>query len=155
MLGWAGESDWYPDLDALETDKELIVYLEVPGIKRDAIHLDMREGYLIISGEKPGDQDLDKSDNVRLTERDSGRFRRSLRVPDYCNTDDIQANLGNFSYSSTRQWRPDCHDSQERICAKISHPSVLNSSLGIELLFCFFVESTKCQMLSWERRGPN
>ena len=45
-------------------------------------------------GQKETDQELEKSRNVRLTERDFGRFRRTLRLPTYVKTDDIEAKTG-------------------------------------------------------------
>lgn len=44
-------SDWYPDMDAIETDDALEILIEIPGIPRDAIKLNVQDGYLVIDGE--------------------------------------------------------------------------------------------------------
>jgi HSP20 family molecular chaperone IbpA len=40
------------------------------------------------------DEELDKSSNVRVNERDSGRFSRSVVLPKGCKTEDMQAKVG-------------------------------------------------------------
>lgn len=72
----------------------LEVFLEVPGVPRDAIKLNVQDGYLVIDGQKETDKEMEKSNNVRLTERDFGRFRRTLRLLSYVKTDDIEAKTG-------------------------------------------------------------
>jgi HSP20 family molecular chaperone IbpA len=44
-------SDWYPDMDAIETDDALEILIEVPGIPREAIKVNVQDGYLVVDGE--------------------------------------------------------------------------------------------------------
>ena len=95
LLGWDVDSDFYPPMDVIETDEAIHVFLEVPGIKRESIALDIQESRLILSGEKQTDDELDLSDNVRLLERDTGKFKRILRLMQGCDPDRIEAEVKN------------------------------------------------------------
>ena len=50
VLEGVNEADFFPDVDAFETDTEFQVEIEVPGIPRDSIKIDTTEGALIITG---------------------------------------------------------------------------------------------------------
>ena len=73
---------WVPTMDVQETEKELRLTVEVPGLGEDDLHLDVTDDVLTISGEKKVARD--ETEGVhRLLERRAGRFERRVtpRVP--------------------------------------------------------------------------
>jgi len=88
--------DYVPDVDAVDTNEKFAIALECPGMTKDQITMDVRDSDLIVRGEREEDQTLLKSDHVRLRERDTGKWRRRIRLPMSCDTSNIQAsfNLG-------------------------------------------------------------
>ena len=84
------EQDWHPSLDMLETEKSLVVEVEVPGINPNDIDILVTPEMLTISGEKkqkPGE----KEKNYHVVERAHGRFSRSIRLPTAVNPDQVEA----------------------------------------------------------------
>lgn len=65
--------------DVRETDKEYIVEADMPGVKKDEIKLDLRDGVLTI-GVEHNEQKDEKNDNYIRKERRYGSYCRSFRV---------------------------------------------------------------------------
>jgi HSP20 family molecular chaperone IbpA len=53
---------WLPVVDVKENDGGITIHAELPGIKKEDIHLDVNDGILTLSGEK---KDVKKEDNER------------------------------------------------------------------------------------------
>jgi len=73
-----------------ENEDQFTVVLELPGMSKDDIKVTVRDGKLIVHGERsfaPAD------DNTRLvrSEIKTGRFERSYSLPDTIDTDKISA----------------------------------------------------------------
>lgn len=65
--------------DVRETDKEYIVEADMPGVKKEDIKLDLRDGVLTI-GVEHNEQKDEKRDNYIRKERRYGSYCRSFRV---------------------------------------------------------------------------
>jgi HSP20 family protein len=74
---WEGES---PLLDVDETEKEIIVSAELPGVEEKDIEVTLVGDVLTIKGEKKTERE-EKNDDSSYTERHYGSFARSLRLP--------------------------------------------------------------------------
>lgn len=81
---------WTPQLDVLETSDAYVLELDVPGVERDAIQINLHDGVLSISGERMP-RDVEENDNVVRLERHVGRFFRSFSVPKQVNDQNITA----------------------------------------------------------------
>ena len=46
-------SSWEPPINIVETDEGLWIIAAIPGIRRDRLEIHLRDGYLVISGERP------------------------------------------------------------------------------------------------------
>jgi HSP20 family protein len=75
--GWGAFS---PNVDVVETDKEIKVAVELPGLDEEDIDVNVTQGVLTISGEKRQEKEEKRHNYVR-TERSYGSFRRSLALP--------------------------------------------------------------------------
>lgn len=84
------EAEFFPRVDAYETDDKVVLEVELPGVKKDGLKVTVEDGVLRISGEKKGERE-EKGRNYRLVERSYGRFERSFVLPDYVDAKNITA----------------------------------------------------------------
>jgi len=81
-----------PKIDVSETDKELRVTAELPGVKEDDIEVILDEDSLTIRGEiKQEREDQDKDRNYYVKERVEGVFSRTLPLPFRADPSKVQA----------------------------------------------------------------
>jgi len=83
-------SAWGPALDLYEDKDELIVKVEVPGLKKEDIEVTLQEGTLTISGERKLDETRQEA-QIHRTERFNGRFQRSIALPTLVAADKVKA----------------------------------------------------------------
>jgi HSP20 family protein len=79
--GQAGEDefergDWTPAADIYETETGFLIALDLPGIQRDALAIDIDDNRLIVKGVREVDDT-----RTRRTERPRGKFLRAFVVP--------------------------------------------------------------------------
>ncbi|MGE3540357.1 MAG: Hsp20/alpha crystallin family protein [Candidatus Tectimicrobiota bacterium] len=71
---------WQPHVDMCETAEAIIVEVEIPGVRREDIHIEVDGDMLRISGER-GMQTEQQGRNYHRIERSRGRFERQLSLP--------------------------------------------------------------------------
>jgi len=71
---------WQPAVDIFETDSEIVLKAEIPGLERDDIGVDLERDRLTIRGERRFAQDVDRERYHRI-ERSYGAFARSFELP--------------------------------------------------------------------------
>ena len=69
-------ADWTPVADIYETDSGYMIAIDLPGIKRDDIEIDIDDNRLMVKGARV----IDDS-RSRRSERPRGKFLRSFSVP--------------------------------------------------------------------------
>lgn len=79
-----------PNCEITETKDAYVIMMEVPGIPKDSIKIDLKGNILTVCGQKEKIKS-DKSDNYRTCERAYGAFRRSFSLPRGTNPDAIKA----------------------------------------------------------------
>ncbi len=78
--------------DVKETDDGYEVDIDLPGFKKDEIHLELNNGYLTISTEKSlVKDDENKHGKMLRQERYSGMMQRSFYVGEHLTEEDIKA----------------------------------------------------------------
>jgi HSP20 family protein len=88
------EKNWAPRLDVSETDKEIEVIADLPGLEKKDIDISLDNGVLVIKGEKKEEyKETDK--HVHRMERRYGSFYRALRLPTEVKSDKIEASFKN------------------------------------------------------------
>lgn len=75
-----GFGNWLPTLDVAETDKDITVRAEVPGLDPEDLDISVTGQVLTISGEKKESSEK-KDENFYHSERRFGSFRRSVTLP--------------------------------------------------------------------------
>lgn len=78
--------------DIKETDEGYEMSVELPGIKKEDIHADLKDGYLTISAERNENKDeKDSKGRYIRRERYTGKEERSFYVGDQLREDDVKA----------------------------------------------------------------
>jgi HSP20 family protein len=93
LYGWSGESStrtWMPPADIHETDDELVVTADLPGIDLKSVDLRVESNVLSIAGERKL-QEPPKKGTVHRVERMYGGFARSFTLSTPVETEKIQA----------------------------------------------------------------
>jgi HSP20 family protein len=85
-----GLTAWGPPLDVEETDKEIFVRAEIPGVKADELELSMHDNTLVICGEKKESEEK-KEKGYYYQERRFGNFRREVPLPSAVDAEKIDA----------------------------------------------------------------
>jgi HSP20 family protein len=89
-----------PHMDVSETDKELRIQAELPGVSENDIDVSLHEDVLTIRAEKKQER-KEEREGVHFSERAFGTFQRSLRLPFQVNPDQVQARFANGVLSVT------------------------------------------------------
>jgi HSP20 family protein len=84
------EKTWLPAIDIEEKDGKYLVKADLPGLKKEDIHIELKGDYLTLRGERHAEHE-DKEKNYHRIERTYGSFQRSFRVPEGLTEKDIKA----------------------------------------------------------------
>lgn len=79
-LQWTGDGPLMPKADVAETDKELIVSLEVPGVDENDIKVQISGNLLVVSGERK-QRTEEKDKHYHRIETRYGAFERRFELP--------------------------------------------------------------------------
>jgi HSP20 family protein len=85
-----GMKAWTPRVDVEETDKEILVKVDLPGVEPKDIDISVTEGTLILKGERKEERE-DKNKNFHRVERLVGQFYRELPLPPAADPERITA----------------------------------------------------------------
>ena len=69
-----------PSMDVYEEGGDVVVKVELPGMKKDEISVDFSDGTVLISGEKKHEEKVERK-NYHMIERSYGSFKRIARMP--------------------------------------------------------------------------
>jgi len=83
-------STWTPSVDIYETENEVVLTAEVPGIEDKNIEIKIEDNTLSIKGERTLEKET-KEENYHRIERAYGSFYRSFTIPHNVDQDKIQA----------------------------------------------------------------
>lgn len=72
--------NWLPEVDMSETDDEIIVKMDIPGMEQKDIKVAMSGDYLNVTGERKEEKEEKKKHYYSL-ERKLGMFERSIPIP--------------------------------------------------------------------------
>jgi HSP20 family protein len=89
---WAQSSisKWYPAVDVLEGKDSYLIRAELPGMKREDIKVEVKDGTLVLSGERKSEKPAEGVE-YRHVERINAKFWRSFSLPDTVKHDGIEA----------------------------------------------------------------
>ncbi len=87
-------NSWTPSVDIFETEHELVLSAEVPGIDEKDIQIKLEDNTLTLRGQRTFEKET-KEENYHRIERAYGSFFRSFSLPLYINQDSIKAEHNN------------------------------------------------------------
>ena len=105
--GWNGA---WPHVEVSETDKEVKVVADLPGLEQKDIELSLHGGVLTLKGEKKSE-----TDGALYSERWHGQFQRSLQLGPDVDPDKINASVKNGVLTLTAAKRPEAQSQVKRI----------------------------------------
>ena len=85
---------WVPPVDIKETENELVVKADVPGLEMKDIDVKLENGTLTIRGERKFEAAKDEGGWHRV-ERSYGTFERVFTLPDSVNPEGVKADYKN------------------------------------------------------------
>ena len=86
----AETASWTPGIDVFAKDQRLVTKIDLPGMKKEDVKVEVVDGQLTISGERKREAEEKKKDFYRC-EREYGSFYRSVPLPDGVKLEDVKA----------------------------------------------------------------
>lgn len=83
---------WAPLLEIMQRENQLVIRAEVPGIKQEDVHVEVKNDRLIIEGDRH-EEAQDTGQGYRHTERSYGHFYRVIALPDDANPEGAAATM--------------------------------------------------------------
>jgi len=81
---------WTPAVDIYEKNDAVVVKAELPGVERDQISVEVKDGVLTLRGERKFERDV-KEESYHRVERAYGSFLRSFSLPVSVDQDKVKA----------------------------------------------------------------
>ncbi|MFC1693162.1 Hsp20/alpha crystallin family protein [Candidatus Latescibacterota bacterium] len=88
------DTAWSPRVDIHETDKEFLIDVELPGLEKKDIKVEVRDNTLTVSGERNYEKTAEDGETSRV-ERHYGKFERTFGLPDTVKTEKVNAEYKN------------------------------------------------------------
>jgi HSP20 family protein len=106
-LGWTAA---WPHVEVNETEQEVKVAAELPGLEEKDLEITLHDGVLTLSGEKKAE-----SSGAVYSERWHGQFQRSLQLGPDVDPDKVAASFRNGVLTVTVAKRPEAQHQVKRI----------------------------------------
>jgi len=87
--------DFNPREDIKQTPDAYIINMDIPGMEKDKINVEVKNGMLIVSGDRNSEVKENKPNQFYRQERSFGHFFRTMPLPDDAKTDSIEAQYNN------------------------------------------------------------
>ena len=87
-----GLEEFMPLADIVERDKEYLIKVDLPEVRKEDVKVLFDDGVLTIKGERKFEKD-EKGDNYHRLERTFGTFARSFTLPANVKTDKVEASF--------------------------------------------------------------
>jgi HSP20 family protein len=85
-----GQYTWAPPVDIYETDDALVFQVELPGVSKDEVSIEIHQNTLMLRGERKHAAQV-PDNRYHRTERPYGPFQRSFVLPTLVDQEHVQA----------------------------------------------------------------
>jgi len=85
---------WAPSTDLVETDDAYRIHLDVPGMSKEDMTINLQNNTLTVSGKRTAEETHEDDEYVRV-ERTFGNFHRTFTLPDAVDAENIEATYEN------------------------------------------------------------
>lgn len=83
-----------PACEICDEDSFYMISLDIPGLKKDEINIEVKDNHLYVTGERKAFSKTEKN-NILRSERTYGKFERVFSLPQNINADKIEAKFEN------------------------------------------------------------
>tara|TARA_R110002111_G_scaffold126741_5_gene191437 strand:- start:16470 stop:17051 length:582 start_codon:yes stop_codon:yes gene_type:complete len=95
-LGLFGnDAVWIPRVDLIELEEQVRVAFDLPGVTAEEINITLAGNMLTVTGTRSTGTTTTTGQTVRMSERPSGQFRRSVPMPVAVDPDKVTASVQN------------------------------------------------------------
>ena len=84
------EWNWNPSIDIYEEENNIVIKAEIPGVDKNDITVDVKDGVLTLKGERSTNKEVEEEKYYKREMR-YGKFERSFTLPVEVNADKIAA----------------------------------------------------------------
>jgi HSP20 family protein len=118
---------WAPAVDIYETEHELVVKADLPGIDSKALDIRVENNILTIRGERKFEKKVNEENYLRV-ERAYGAFSRSFSLANTVNSEAIKADYQNGLLTLTVPKREEAKPKQIKV--NVGTPAVAAAAAG-------------------------
>jgi len=86
--------DWAPAVDIVESDSDILIKAELPGIEPKDVSISLDNNVLTLKGERHSEREISR-ENYHRMERATGSFSRSFALPASIDADRVTADFKN------------------------------------------------------------
>jgi HSP20 family protein len=83
---------WSPKTDIYDTKDDYVLKMEIPGLSKKEVKIEVENDTLAVSGERKKDAEV-KEEDYNRTERHNGKFYRAFKLPQNINAKKINASM--------------------------------------------------------------
>lgn len=118
LLDWFERGpDWGPRMEMSETDRDVTLRFELPGIRTEDVDISIAGNVLTLRGEKSEQRD-ERRGRVHFSERSFGRFSRSVQLPSTIDPEKVDATYKDGVLVVTIGKRPDARAKKVAVRSK-------------------------------------
>jgi HSP20 family protein len=88
----SGANMWAPDLETFLRDDQFIVRMDLPGVNKDDVNVEVTDESIVVHGERQQTHQEER-DGFYRSERSYGRFYREVQLPEGAKPDSAKANF--------------------------------------------------------------
>jgi len=90
----AGANEWIPAVDIIESEREITIKAELPGVEPKDVSISLANNVLTLKGHRESEKEVRKENYYRM-ERATGAFGRSFTIPASIDSDRVTADFKN------------------------------------------------------------
>ena len=91
ILGGMKDKNSFPEMDAIEKEDLFSIKLNIPGMKKEEININIEKNMLTVSGDKKDEMENENLIDIPIQERFHGIFSRSILIPESTIIESIKA----------------------------------------------------------------
>ncbi len=91
----SGDATWSPAVDIYETEKDIILTAELPGVELKNVRIELDNNELVLIGNRHFPKDGLRKDDYHRLEGSYGRFERRFPLPSAVDREAVKATLKN------------------------------------------------------------
>jgi HSP20 family molecular chaperone IbpA/ribosome-associated toxin RatA of RatAB toxin-antitoxin module len=88
----AGPVAWSPPLEIAQRDNQLVVRADLPGVRQEDVHVEIKNDRLVIEGDRRDEQQA-QGQGYRRSERSYGHFYRAIALPEGASPEQASASM--------------------------------------------------------------